>query len=851
CWTLFKKMVFVAGGIKQTPNLTKIGKQIVAKCGGVPLATKILGGLMHSKSDENYWQAILDNEIWEHVKGEEQVIRVLKLSYDHLAPHLKQCFAYCSLIPKGVVISRKRLIQLWMAEGFLNSSRPSTEMEKVGNEYFNSLLENSFFQDEQKHELGDIKSCKMHDLVHDLAQSVAKNECAIKDVNKTLQEGNCGIRRMVLFDENEVSSFPKVSSKVRKLRTFICTTPKLIDNTYAMQILMNFSNVRVLSLSYSAISELPPSIAKLKHLRYLNLSNSQISKLPNSFTTLYNLQTLILKNCFALRELPRGMRKLTNLRNLIICKTGNGEWIPPMPCKVRTLSSLQYLPVFIVGNKNNGYGIEELRDLNLLGGKLQLRNLEKVTGRKEAEGGKLYCKQHILRLGLHWTDNKSFSAVSRDESEVLEGLQPHQNLKRLGICNYAGSKFPRWMMSPDNLLPNLVFITLENCSKCESLPPLGLLRFLKVLIIQGLDAVKNIGSEFYGSNSSNVPSFPSLEDLSIFRMASLVEWSHHVLSISSSFPCVRQLKVKVCRKLMIMPTRFPSLKVLEFEDCNGEIASSLLECNVASLAYVKIDSCKDLVFLPRELLTGNKLLQNFQVYNCEKLQGINPYQDARDEEEEEEQLQLLSSISLNTLIFYNCPALFSWPDLRGFISLRMLFIYVCKSQQCIPSGIEYLPKLERLVMGGFSKKMDLFPFPTAGEGALKSLYFPSLRNLEIYGWPKLRCLPDQVQYLTSLQTLWILGFELLIAMPEWLGNLTSLRELKIHWSGNLKYMPSREQMLRLTSLQHLHLVDCHLLVDRCKEGGEEYNKTSHIPKFTYNNEGLAEEVKESKVQVKL
>ncbi|XP_026385070.1 putative disease resistance protein RGA4 [Papaver somniferum] len=654
-------MVFVPGGIEKTPNLIKIGKQIVAKCGGVPLATKILGGLMHSNSDENCWQAILDNETWEHVKGEEQVIRVLKLSYDHLAPQLKQCFAYCSLIPKGVVISRKRLIQLWMAEGFLNSSRPSTEMEKVGSEYFNSLLENSFFQDEQKHELGDIKSCKMHDLVHDLAQSVAKNECAIKDVNKTLQEVNCGIRRMVLFDENEI--------------------------------FMNFSNVRVLSLSYSKISELPPSIAKLKHLRYLNLSNSQISKLPNSFTTLYNLQTLILKNCFELRELPRGMRKLTNLRNLIICKTGNGEWIPPMPSTVRTLSSLQYFPVFIVGNKNNGYGIEELRDLNLLGGKLQLRNLENVTGRKEAEGGKLKCKQHILRLELHWTDNKSFSAVSRDESEVLEGLQPHQNLKRLGIYNYAG-----------------------------------------------LDAVKSIGSEFYGSDSNNVSYFPSLEDLSIFRMVSLVEWSHYVLSISSSFPCVRQLKIKVCRKLMIMPTRFPSLKVLEFEDCNGEIASSLLECNVTSLAYVKIDSCKKLVFLPRELLTGNKNLQNFQVYNCEKLQGINPYQDARDEEEEEEQLQLLSSISLNTLIFYNCLALFSWPDLRGFISLRMLFIYGCQSQQCIPSGIEYLPKLERLVMGGFSKKMDLFPFPTEEGGALKSLYFPSLRNLEIYGWPKLRCL---------------------------------------------------------------------------------------------------------------
>ncbi|KAI3877270.1 hypothetical protein MKX03_016074 [Papaver bracteatum] len=682
----------------------------------------------------------------------------------------------------------------------------------------------------------------MHDLVHDLAQSVARKECSIQDVNKTLQEGNHGLRRVALVNENTVSSFPKVSSKVKKLRTFICTTPKLVDNTYAMQIFMNFSNVRVLSLSYSAISELPPSISKLKHLRYLNLSNTLLSKLPNSFTTLYNLQTLILKNCFELKELPHGMRKLTNLRNLIICKTQKGEWIPPMPSKVRNLSSLHYLPVFIVGNKNNGYGIEELRDLNLLGGKLQLRNLENVTDREDAEGGGLKCKQHILRLELHWTDNKSISAACRDDSEVLEGLRPHQNVKRLGIYNYAGSKFSRWMMSPDNLLPNLVFITLENCSKCESLPPLGLLRFLKVLIIQGLDAVKSIGNEFYGSNSSSLSPFPSLEDLSIFRMVSLVEWSDHVLSFSSSFPCVRLLKVKFCRKLMIMPTRFPSLKVLEFEDCNGEIASSLLECNVPSLAYVKIESCKELVFLPRELFTGNQILQNFQVYNCEKLQGINPYEDALEEEEEEE--ELLLNIPLNTLIFYNCPALDSWPDLRGFISLRMLFIYGCKGQQCIPSGIEFLPKLERLVMGGFSKGMDLFPFPAAEDGISKSCYFPSLRNLEIYGWPKLGCLPYQVQHLTSLQSLWILGFESMVAMPEWLGNLTSLRELKIHWSRNLKCMPSREQMQRLTSLQRLHLVDCQLLVDRCKEGGEEYNKTSHIPKFTYYHEGLAEEVEE-------
>ncbi|KAI3866533.1 hypothetical protein MKX03_015959, partial [Papaver bracteatum] len=61
---------------------------------------------------------------------------------------------------------------------------------------------------------------------------------------------------------------------------------------------MNFNYLRVLDMSWSSISELPPSIAKLIQLRYLNLSGSrELKELPSSFTTLYNLQTLILKNC--------------------------------------------------------------------------------------------------------------------------------------------------------------------------------------------------------------------------------------------------------------------------------------------------------------------------------------------------------------------------------------------------------------------------------------------------------------------------------------------------------------------------------------------------------------------------
>lgn len=511
-----------------------------------------------SKTDGVKWQAIADNDIWDLQEGEEKVIRVLKLICDHFEPHFKQCFSYCSLFPKDHIIKKDTLIRLWMAEGFLSHARGSKGMEKVGNEYFSILLTNSFFQEEQKNG-GGIKSCKMHALLHDLAQSVVRTEyCSMVDVSRRSEMEIRRLRRVCFSFENEFSRIPETMYQLKKLRTFICSTPKFITKSSAMQIFTNFSCLRVLGLRDSAITDFLSSVAKLQYLRYLDLSNSEITSLPDSFSSLYNLQTLVLKNCFKLKDLPQGMSKLSSVRHLIICKTRTNEWIPPMPSQLRNLSCLHYLPLFIVGNKKNGFGIEELRDLNLLGGKLQINNLENVIDGKDAEGGHLKEKQEILRLELHWMarmGSESCSVV--DNLEVLEGLQPHQNLKRLGIHNYVGSQFPSWMTSSSNLLPNLVNVVLKYCSRCQQLPALGQLPFLKFLHIEGLDAVKGIGSEFYGSNISNASSFPSLEDLSIFRMVNLVEWSDHISSSSSSsssFSRLQWLKVKLCPKLTTMPT---------------------------------------------------------------------------------------------------------------------------------------------------------------------------------------------------------------------------------------------------------------------------------------------------------
>ncbi|KAK4551754.1 hypothetical protein RGQ29_032275 [Quercus rubra] len=563
CWSIMKKRtLFIDGRTPLTLDLEVIGREIAKRCGGLPQAVRVLGGTMSFQFDKNKWLEIQNNKIWDLLdEDNSDMFPVLKLCFDQLpTPSLKRCFAYCAIFPKDYDMKKDEVIQYWMAEGFLELAKEvNVVMEDIGNMYFNILLATSFFQNARMDDYGNVISCKMHDLVHDFALSISKSESLILEGDPV----------------DNVSSiqplFVRVDSKTAPGTSFsgdgFIKVRTLISENFNFDIMLsNFRCLRVLKLSshglpYSIeqlIHGLPDSIEQLIHLRLLHiyLPSYLRLELPKSITKPYHLQTLRIEGC--VEELPENLSNLINLRHIHI----NWAFLEKTPKNMSMLTCLQTLSVFVVGSED-GYRITELGALKNLKGEIVIKNLEYVKDEEEAKSAKLKEKE-IFKLGLYWNPpliRRQWHMYDNDE-KVLEGLQPHPNLKSLRIVMYGGKKFPSWV-GLSSLYHNLIEITLYECSNCEEVPTLGQLPCLRVLKINEMEEVRCIGSEFYfysdGSyRNTTTILFPALRILILEGMDSLEEWkdakelttADEVLFV---FPCLEELFIIRCYKLRDLP----------------------------------------------------------------------------------------------------------------------------------------------------------------------------------------------------------------------------------------------------------------------------------------------------------
>ncbi|KAK3014475.1 hypothetical protein RJ639_008204, partial [Escallonia herrerae] len=736
-WTIFKQRAFAEGGATETDELVDIGKKIVKRCGGLPLATKALGSVMQSKKSKDQWLSIQNNShLWDLPENGVSIVRrILKLSYDHLpSSSLKHCFAYCSLRPKDFNIQKDSLVQLWMALGLLHPPKGSGFfMEDVGNNYFNALSLNSLLQEVAKDKYDRITGCKMHDLVHDLALHTSESYCQTLEVSEVNSDGLDDVVHLSLTArEDKLLGASKICFD--RLQTLFLNGGRLTN------ILSNFKGLRVLVMVNDAMEELPSTIGKLKHLRYLDISRTNIKTLPCSISKLYNLQTLRVKY---LIKLPPMLGTLINLRHF--CFEVNRKTRECMLTRIGHMTCLQTLPLFVVSRERE-CKIEDLGGLKNLRGELHIDGLEDVGNMDEAKKANLSTKADIHALGFHWREKNHNKDVLEEEDSgesVLEGLNPHSNLKGLKIENFPGKAFSSWMMvvSQSSLvLQNLVEIILMYCDRCERIPTLGHLPCLEVIRIHGMDGIKRIGTDFYGHNANGgsiapaVRMFPALKQLSLSRLENVQEWfevGNDTLS-TVVFPYLEELKLHICPKLATVPSHFPYLKRLAIFNLDHSFALQNMSRNLTCLTSLSLSSVdgSELQFVVEELLGNNKAsLRELTIVRCDGLSYL--------------PIQKLGA--LKSLRVVECKNLTHIQDFLGSLaSLRMFSVTGCSKLISLPKGLEALSSLETLSIGGF-QTLSGFPW------TLNLL--TSLRMLEISGFRNLTSLPQGLETLTSVESL--------------------------------------------------------------------------------------------------
>ncbi|XP_048135905.1 putative disease resistance protein RGA4 [Rhodamnia argentea] len=287
---------------RHDPEKRAIAPEIARKCYGVPLVVRTVGSLLFFKKSKQEWLDFKDYELPKVSQKEDCINSTLRLSYDHLPSHLKQCFAFCSLFPKDYVMNKQTLVNLWVAEGFIQPSNRSQRLEDIANVYFMDLLCSNFFQDFKEDPYTNKETCKMHDLMHDLARSVAGTECWVAwDDRKSIHERTRHISHNI--SSNLMGKLPISCLKAGALRTFLSSRGyweierESMSEADLCQLIQSFKRLRILDLHTTNFEKLPRSIGKLKHLTYLDLShNDELKRLPNAITRLQNLQTLILYN---------------------------------------------------------------------------------------------------------------------------------------------------------------------------------------------------------------------------------------------------------------------------------------------------------------------------------------------------------------------------------------------------------------------------------------------------------------------------------------------------------------------------------------------------------------------------
>ncbi|XP_074333959.1 putative disease resistance RPP13-like protein 3 [Apium graveolens] len=276
-WELFCK-----GAEPTTPDMEKLGKAMVGKCRGLPLAIVVLSGLLLHNRSYDYWSKVKQH-IWRHLKDGKsfQIEEIVSLSFNDLSPKMRDCFLYLARYPEDHEINSDQLMLLWIAEEFITEAEEGEGviMEDMAENCLKELINRNLLQVNKLLWNGQVESCRVHDLVRDLAIKKAKEHKLLVVLESGKHHPELiylleGQPRHVIY--NEIGEYLKlVEHRFDALRlhslgvvNFLSGKDELKEMKLAFA---RFKNLKVLDMTSVYSDRIPEEIGDLIHLKYLAL----------------------------------------------------------------------------------------------------------------------------------------------------------------------------------------------------------------------------------------------------------------------------------------------------------------------------------------------------------------------------------------------------------------------------------------------------------------------------------------------------------------------------------------------------------------------------------------------------
>ncbi|VAI51993.1 unnamed protein product [Triticum turgidum subsp. durum] len=750
-----------------------VARAIANKLKGSPLAANTVGRLLKKNYSWEYWLGVLEKNEWKNAKDYDDIMPSLKISYDYLPFLLKKCFSYFSLFPEDYKFYNLEITSFWIAIGILDSSCQDN------NNYLEELVDNGFLI--KGVDNSNVQYYVMHDLLHELSRNVSSQECFnISSVSFSADNIPRSIRHLSItikdiynkFFDEELGKL-KGMIDLKNLRTLMifgfhnARIANILKDTFE-----ELKGLRVLFIAINSPRSLPNSFSKLIHLQHLKISSLYSSPemtLPSTLSRFYHLKFLDLEDWNGSTKLPRDISRLVNL-----CHFHSSKEIHSNIPEVGKMKSLHELKEFHVKKEGVGFELRELGELAELGGELRICNIENVSSKGEATAARLKNKKNLKGLKLVG------STVHHTlDDDILDGLQPHPNLRVLGIINPGFSPCPEWLCG-NITMKKLQGLHLEGLS-WGILPPFEQLSHLTSLTL------KNIaGMCVFGPGSSGVTerSFMHLKTLEFMDMPGLVKWVGE--PNSHMFSMLESIKLVNCPLLNLFPflecsDRFTKLCSLYVDTC-PELSQFPPMPHTSTLTWILIRNAGSIVrYIAKELnVEGYNGALAFR--NMDKVEVVNIVGVSHISLSDLQELNSLRSIH-----FKNCDDMFSaelddnivlhsvqnlWIHelfitgelfskvLKCFPALSHLTITKCKRLELLPvedGGLSDLRLLQAFT-GDYCKKLfSRWPMGEVGGEAHAIKPFPSsLRELDISYEPSMQSM-GLLSNLTSLTSLSLRG----------------------------------------------------------------------------------------------